>query len=147
MGGSGEGEGCHEDFPTLLYTCVCLDGSVVSRIFFVKTPLHEAPSLIPEYGITTGKGLRSLARRCTCTRLSTACPAELKEVPAQTLDFFSHFSSVHCGRATWACHVSLLYAWYHHTLKPVKAQLSKGSNHPPSAASRQCSESRGNQGM
>ena len=39
MGGSGEE--CHEDFPTLLCTCVCLDGSVVSAVFFVKNPLLQ----------------------------------------------------------------------------------------------------------
>ena len=35
----GDGEGCHDDSPTLLYTGVCSVGSVVSSFFFVKDPL------------------------------------------------------------------------------------------------------------
>ena len=35
----GGGEGCHDDFPTLLYRCVCLDGSAVFSIFVGKAPL------------------------------------------------------------------------------------------------------------
>ena len=29
----GDGEGCHDDFPTLLYIVVCLDSSVLFPIF------------------------------------------------------------------------------------------------------------------
>jgi hypothetical protein len=39
----GDGEGCHDDFPTLPYTGVCLDGSVVSPIFLPKFPLYLKP--------------------------------------------------------------------------------------------------------
>jgi hypothetical protein len=37
----GDGEGCHDDSPTLLYTGVCSVGSVVSSFFFVKAPLSK----------------------------------------------------------------------------------------------------------
>ena len=36
MGGSGEG--CHDDSSTLLYMCVCLDGSVVFPFFWYNPP-------------------------------------------------------------------------------------------------------------
>ena len=35
----GDGERCHDDSPTLLYTGVCSVGSVVSSFFSVKDPL------------------------------------------------------------------------------------------------------------
>jgi hypothetical protein len=41
----GDGEGCHDDSPTLLYTGVCSVGSVVSSFFFVKPPLLGPGSL------------------------------------------------------------------------------------------------------
>ena len=41
----GGGEGCHDDFPTLLYTGVCSVGSVVSSFFGVNLPL--VPRLWP----------------------------------------------------------------------------------------------------
>ena len=34
----GDGEGCHDDFPTLLYIVVCLDSSVLFP-FFGQNPL------------------------------------------------------------------------------------------------------------
>ena len=37
----GDGEGCHDDSPTLLYTVVCLDSSVVFLIFLPKSPLFK----------------------------------------------------------------------------------------------------------
>ena len=38
----GDGEGCHDDSPTLLYTGMCSVGSVVSSFFSVKYPLSES---------------------------------------------------------------------------------------------------------
>ena len=45
----GDGEGCHDDSPTLLYTGVCSVGSVVSSFFPTETHLRRSILKYPLY--------------------------------------------------------------------------------------------------
>ena len=40
------GEGCHEDSPTLLYTVMCLDGSVVFRFPLSPRKFPPIPTMV-----------------------------------------------------------------------------------------------------
>ena len=45
----GDGEGCHDDSPTLLYTGMCLDSSVVFPLFCQNPPYFKVSLLAPHF--------------------------------------------------------------------------------------------------